>query len=99
MVDHKSAYLLSTSLASIVCVVLTEPIWFINARAVIDKQNRSVVRLVLDTYEKEGVRPFYKGIVFDLIMIVNPVLTFFAYDYLKQYFYANLLPSLPYYQS
>lgn len=81
--DTKHEYLITSFIASLICVFLTHPIWFINARTIIDTQNRSLYTLILDIYHTEGFYVFYKGLPFDLIMIVNPVISFFLYETIK----------------
>lgn len=59
---------------------LTNPIWFINTRMSVSKDNKSIFSTVKDVYKTEGFVAFYKGILPNLILLVNPIINFVIYE-------------------
>ena len=81
-----------TALAGAMSSVCSNPIWMVNTRIAIHKKNKERVEqpgtleVVREIYEQEGVGAFFKGVVPNLILILNPVINFAIYEQIKKIF-------------
>lgn len=46
----------------------------------VSKDNKSIFSTVKDVYKTEGFVAFYKGILPNLILLVNPIINFVIYE-------------------
>lgn len=77
---------LITAIAGTFSSFLANPVWMINARMTIRKKEdtkQTYTRLIKDIYEKEGLWAFYKGVVPNLILVINPIINFVIYEGLR----------------
>jgi adenine nucleotide transporter 17 len=77
---------LITAIAGAVSSLLTNPIWMINTRLSISKKNQdsqSTFQLIKDIYKHEGLEAFFKGVIPNLILVINPIINFVIYEALK----------------
>ena len=73
-------------LAGIISTLFTNPIWFINTRLIISKDHKGLLGTVKEVYVKEGgLKAFYKGVIPNLILVINPVINFVIYESLKKF--------------
>ena len=75
-----------TALAGAISSILTNPLWMINTRLAISKKNDSfgnTIQLIKDIYNNEGIEAFFKGIIPNLILIINPIINFVIYEAMK----------------
>lgn len=63
---------------------VTNPIWFVNTRMSISKEKKSIVRTIKDIYNSEGLWAFYKGVLPNMILVINPIINFVIYENLKK---------------
>lgn len=88
-----SRSLLASSLAGVINVVLTNPLWVANLRIVQGKtisgdSNEKTVTLWRELqaiFKNEGMKSLWKGTMTSLLLVSNPVIQFFFYGQLKQY--------------
>ena len=69
--------------------VMTNPIWFINARMTISKDKKSLFQTIIDIYKNEGILAFYKGVLPNMMLVINPIINFVIYEGLKKYLLKN----------
>jgi len=76
--------LLVSLLAGIISVLATSPIWVINARLSVQnkEEKETFIDIVKSIYKKEGIKGFYKGLTPALILVSNPIIYFFVYEWL-----------------
>jgi len=74
---------MATSLAGILSTILTNPLWFINTRVSLSKGDKGVLSIVRDIYVSEGLGAFFKGVIPNIILVVNPIINFMVYESLK----------------
>lgn len=76
-----------TAISGTLSSFLANPIWMINARMTVRKKeeaNTSYMKLVSDIYKNEGLWAFYKGVIPNLILVINPIINFVIYEGLRQ---------------
>ena len=83
---------MATSMAGILATILTNPLWFINTRVSLSKGDKGVVFIVRDIYVSEGLSAFFKGVIPNIILVVNPIINFMVYESLKQHLYSTSGP-------
>ena len=74
---------MATSLAGVLATILTNPLWFINTRVSLSKADKGVLSIVRDIYVSEGLGAFFKGLIPNIILVVNPIINFMVYESLK----------------
>lgn len=75
---------MATSLAGVLATIATNPLWFINTRVALSKDyNKGVLKIVYDIYQQEGIGAFFKGVIPNIILVVNPIINFMIYESLK----------------
>jgi len=85
--------LLASSLAGIINVLLTNPLWVANIRIVQGKaisrdyngKPPTLWKELQAIAQIEGIRSLWKGTLTSLLLVSNPVIQFFFYGQLKQY--------------
>ena len=70
------------SVAGILNVFVTMPIWVINTRMTLNKSNRTIISTINDIIHNEGFSSFYKGLIPSLILVSNPAIQFVVYEQL-----------------
>ena len=81
------AIFLST-LAGVVNVVLTNPLWVANLRIMkgsTTNNNSNLLREMHAIARKEGVASLWNGSTSSLLLVTNPVIQFFCYEQFKQF--------------
>ena len=79
--------MLITALAGSIGSIFSNPIWMLNTRLVTSKkdgQNHSLTSLIRSIIKNEGVSAFFKGVVPNLILVINPIINFVVYERLKK---------------
>lgn len=79
---------LITALAGSMSSVFANPIWMLNTRLAIQKKESSGERLkapqlAKSILEKEGIGAFFKGVIPNLILVINPIINYVVYEQLK----------------
>ena len=72
-----------TAIAGTFSSFFANPIWMINARMTIRKKeesNMTYMKLIKDIYDKEGLWAFYRGVIPNLILVINPIINFVIYE-------------------
>jgi adenine nucleotide transporter 17 len=41
---------------------------------------------IMEIYKEEGIQAFYKGVVANMILVLNPIINFVFYEAIKKYF-------------
>lgn len=72
-----------TTLAGSISSVMSNPIWMINTRMAIQKTKKSVFTVIKEIKDNEGISAFFKGVLPNLILVLNPIINFVVYEYLK----------------
>lgn len=82
-----------TAIAGSGSAAFSNPFWFINTRMTIkhkeqnsDKSKTSMVGVVREIYKEEGLQAFYKGVVANMILVLNPIINFVFYEAIKKNF-------------
>jgi solute carrier family 25 (peroxisomal adenine nucleotide transporter), member 17 len=75
---------LATSIAGVLATIATNPLWFVNTRVALRKDGKSVFEVVKEIYREEGLGAFFKGVIPNIVLVVNPIINFMVYEYLKQ---------------
>lgn len=73
------------SVAGILNVFCTHPIWVINTRATLahkQHKNKSMIEICSDIINEEGYTALYKGLIPSLILVSNPAIQFVVYEQL-----------------
>lgn len=78
----------SAAIAGFVSCTLTNPIWFLKTRLQLDCNIRNIDRwlkmpVAIEIYRNEGIRAFYSGLAASYLGIVETVVHFAVYEYLK----------------
>ena len=76
-----------TAGAGVLSSVFSNPIWMVNTRLSILKKEDgrvSTMRLIKDIYKNEGLSAFFKGVLPNLILVINPIINFVIYESLKR---------------
>lgn len=77
----------SAALAGFISCTVTNPIWFLKTRLQLDSgvrnQNWLKMPLITSIYKNEGIRAFYSGLAASYLGIVETVLHFAIYEYLR----------------
>lgn len=71
-----------SSMAGVINVLSTLPIWVVNTRMQLDT-SKSLKQQLATVYKDEGIKGFYKGIVPSLILVSNPAVQFMVFERLK----------------
>ncbi len=69
-------------MAGVIATCMTNPIWLVNTRMSLGSQG-SIREVVKEIYVKEGVSAFFKGLLPNIVLVVNPIINFTVYEYLK----------------
>ena len=72
-----------TALAGSIGSVFSNPIWMLNTRLVTTKQ--TMFQLIKSIIKNEGVGAFFKGVIPNLILVINPIINFVVYEWLKKF--------------
>lgn len=78
-------YLATSTIAGVLNVLLTTPLWVASMRAKLSKdQGWDIVAIMQRVYQEEGVLSLWNGTMPSLLLVCNPVLQHFVYDQLKR---------------
>ena len=55
------------------------------------KKNKGVIQCTKEIYQKEGIMGLFSGVGSSLILIVNPIVNYVIYEYLKKFFKGQIL--------
>lgn len=76
--------LLSSCLAGLGNVMLTNPLWVVNMAIVTgETKTRNLWRELYIMIQKKGWRPMWSGVSASVLLVSNPVIQFFCYEQLK----------------
>jgi adenine nucleotide transporter 17 len=76
--------LLSSCLAGIVNVLITNPLWVTNLKIVTGSaESSSLLTEIQNVARKDGLRELWKGTGTSVMLVSNPVIQFFVYEQLK----------------
>ena len=86
--NSKAKSLLASSLAGIINVLLTNPLWVANLRIVKGMKSKSSVEtnlfaMVAKIAEEEGIGHLWSGTWASILLVSNPVIQFFTYEQIK----------------
>lgn len=92
MLQHRSLIrsLLASTLAGVVNVLVTNPLWVANIRIMVQGQNNttnntttSLIQEMRRIMKTEGLSSLWNGTYASLMLVSNPVIQFFLYEQLK----------------
>jgi adenine nucleotide transporter 17 len=85
------------SVAGLVNVFLTLPIWVVNTRMTLakNKQRKTLRETVQQIHAEEGLQGFYKGLWPSMILVSNPAIQFVVYEQLVRIISRQREKSLP----
>ncbi|XP_022113509.1 peroxisomal membrane protein PMP34 [Pieris rapae] len=70
-------------------VLITSPLWVVNTRMKLGKNNyKSLSAGLIELFKKEGLRGLWSGVVPSLLLVSNPAIQFMVYESLKRNFVA-----------
>lgn len=69
--------------------IITNPIWFINTRMTISQDKKGFFKTITDIYNNEGIKAFYKGLLPNMMLVINPIINFVIYEALKKILLKN----------
>jgi adenine nucleotide transporter 17 len=91
---HISRALLASTLAGMLNVVVTNPLWVANLRIMVQSkpgdtndgegQRRNLLSEMTSIVRQEGFSSLWKGTTTSMLLVSNPVIQFFFYEQLKQ---------------
>ena len=76
--------MLITALAGLTSSAFANPIWFMNTRMTLAKVKKSFVQTAIDIYKEEGLLAFYKGVLPNMILVLNPIINYVVYEAMKK---------------
>eukprot|EP00759_Apiculatamorpha_spiralis_P036580 PhF_6_TR3674/c0_g1_i2/m.5185/K13354/SLC25A17, PMP34; solute carrier family 25 (peroxisomal adenine nucleotide transporter), member 17 len=89
--EHKGKQLstaediLSASVAGVTGATVTNPLWVINARKVVDKHaNQDSLTVAAHILREEGVGAFFNGLLPAYVLVVNPIIAYVTFEALKK---------------
>lgn len=73
---------LITFLSGCTSTVFANPFWFVNTRMTIDKEKakQRIITVVKQIYQQEGLQAFFKGVLPNLVLVLNPIINFVVYE-------------------
>lgn len=77
------------ALAGAISQLFTMPIGVITTQQQTDKTHKTLLELVKEVYEHDGVSGFWRGLRVSLVLCINPSITYGSYERLKQIMFAN----------
>ncbi len=89
---------LITAIAGSLSAAFANPFWFVNTRLTVNKA-QSIFSMIKTIYVEEGVKAFFKGVLPNMILVINPIINFVIYEQLKkkyknQIFFASSVAKL-----
>lgn len=82
--------MLTGALAGAVTATLTNPIWVLNTRMVVKKEDgdgkpskRGTLETAMKIFKEEGIQGFFQGLLPALILVINPVIQYTVFERLK----------------
>jgi len=81
-------YIKSALLAGVIGATFANPIWVIHLRILLEKKKEhlSMFECAKRIYQHEGIAGFFKGTKAGLILVLNPIIQFLVYEFLKKKF-------------
>ena len=76
-----------TALAGSISSIFANPIWMLNTRLInMRKEDANVteIQLIRQIWKNEGVGAFFKGVIPNLVLVLNPIINFVVYEMLKK---------------
>ena len=79
--------LLASTMAGIINVLCTNPLWVANLSIIKDKkrQHTNLVKMILHIYRESGLKSLWSGTYASLLLVSNPVIQYFVYELGKKY--------------
>lgn len=71
-------------IASIVTILINTPLWTVNVRQMKSDKNESLSSCFMSIIKNEGFAGLFKGMSSSLILALNPVIQFVAYEHMKR---------------
>jgi len=81
--------MLITALAGSTSSVFSNPFWLLNTRMTLAKDKKSILTTVKEIYNKDGIAEFYKGVLPNMILVLNPIINFVVYEAIKKFLTMN----------
>jgi hypothetical protein len=79
-IDYVKVTFLSGSISSLV----SNPLWLIATRVQLSKNSLGLIDTVMSIHRQEGIKGFFKGVLPNLILVLNPIINFVLYESIKQ---------------
>lgn len=73
-----------TWVAGTLNTVLTHPVWMVQTRMCIEKEKKSFLKHCKEIKNEGGYKAFMKGILPNLILVINPIINFVIYEKLRK---------------
>jgi adenine nucleotide transporter 17 len=80
-------YIITALFAGLITSTATNPIWIIHTRILLSKnKNVGVIETIQNIIKEEGFAGFGKGLGACYVLVINPIIQFVLYEYLKRRF-------------
>jgi len=83
-----AAGILKTScISGAITTTATNPIWVVHTRILLEKDKKlSILKAIKSIIENEGLGGFFKGLGASYVLVLNPIVQFIIYEFLKKKF-------------
>ncbi|CCE65091.1 hypothetical protein TPHA_0J02710 [Tetrapisispora phaffii CBS 4417] len=75
--------IVASSIAGLITATVTNPIWVANTRSTVQKNDKNTFAAIKELYDEDGVKALFKGLKYALILVVNPVIQYTAFEQMK----------------
>ena len=76
--------MLITAMAGSTSSIFANPFWLLNTRMTLAKDKKSMLQTIKEIYKTGGIREFYKGVLPNMILVLNPIINFVVYEAIKK---------------
>ena len=73
-----------TLISGICCATFANPFWLINSRMGVAEVKISMWQTMKEIYYESGIGEFYKGVIPNMILVINPIINYVIYEACKK---------------
>ena len=71
-------------ISGICCATFANPFWLINSRMGVAEVKISMWQTMKEIYYESGIGEFYKGVIPNMILVINPIINYVIYEACKK---------------